>query len=66
LGHQALVGLLQHYIQREAAYAFVVGVKDWEMKQQLLMGGDRMLNEALKLEALRWQPDHQQGCKWYR
>jgi hypothetical protein len=33
-------------IQRESAHAFVNGVKDQELKQHFLMGGDRSLNEA--------------------
>jgi hypothetical protein len=34
------------FIQREAAHAFVDGVRDREVKQHLLMGGDRSLNEV--------------------
>jgi lysophospholipid acyltransferase (LPLAT)-like uncharacterized protein len=33
--HQALLVLPQYYIQREAAYAFVKGIKDGKVKQQL-------------------------------
>jgi hypothetical protein len=44
-----------YYIPREAAYAFFNGIKYQEMKQQLCIGSDRMLNEAfnqvLNLEA---------------
>jgi hypothetical protein len=35
------------FIQRDAAHAFMDGVKDREVKEHLLMGGDRSLNEAL-------------------
>jgi hypothetical protein len=48
-------GLPVGFIQTEAAHALIDGVRDWEVKQCLLMGGDRTLNEArnqtLKLEA---------------
>jgi hypothetical protein len=39
--------LLKDFIQREAAYSFVSGVKDWDMKQHILMDGSRYLSEAL-------------------
>jgi hypothetical protein len=56
LAHQALVGLPVGHIQTEAAHVFS-GIRDREMKQHLLMGGDRTLNEALnqalKLEAAK-------------
>jgi hypothetical protein len=58
LAHRALVGLPVGYIQMEAAHACIDGVRDREVKQHLLMGGDRTLNEAfnqaLKLEAAAW------------
>jgi hypothetical protein len=47
LAHQAL-GLSVSFIQTEAAQAFIDGVRDREVKQHLLMGGDRTLNEELK------------------
>jgi hypothetical protein len=57
LAHRALVGLPVGFIQTEAANAFIDGVRDREVKQHLLMGGDRTLNEALnqalKLEAAK-------------
>jgi hypothetical protein len=57
LAHQVLVGLPIGYIQTEAAHAFIDGVRDREVKQHLLMGSDRTLNEALnqalKLEAAK-------------
>jgi hypothetical protein len=57
LAHRALVGLPVGYIQTEAAHAFIDGIRDREVKQHLLMGGGRTLNEALnhalKLEAAR-------------
>jgi hypothetical protein len=57
LVHRVLVGLPIGYIQTEAAHAFINGIRDREVKQHLLMGGDRTLNEALnqalKLEAAK-------------
>jgi hypothetical protein len=47
LAHRALVGLPVAFIQTEAANSFIDGVRDRELKQDLLMGGDRTLNEAL-------------------
>jgi hypothetical protein len=47
LAHRALVGLPLCHIQTEAAHAFINGIRDREVKQYLLMGGDRTLNEAL-------------------
>jgi hypothetical protein len=35
------------HIQTEAAHAFIDGIRDREVKQHLLLGGDRTLNEAL-------------------
>jgi hypothetical protein len=52
LAHQALVGLPVGYIQTEAAHAFIKGMRDREVKQHLLMGGDRTPNEAL-IQALK-------------
>jgi hypothetical protein len=50
LAHRALVGL-------PVDNAFIYGVRDREIKQHLLMGGDRSMNEALnqalKLEAAK-------------
>jgi hypothetical protein len=57
LAHRALVVLPSAFIQTEAANAFIDGVQDQEVKQHLLMGGDRNINEALnqalKLEAAK-------------
>jgi hypothetical protein len=47
LAHRALVGLHMDFMQRKAANAFVDGVRDLEVKQHFLMGGDRSLNEAV-------------------
>jgi hypothetical protein len=51
------VGLPVTFIQTEATHSFIDGVRDREVKQHLLMGGDRTLNEALnqalKLEAVQ-------------
>jgi hypothetical protein len=53
LVHCALVRLPKDFIQREAACAFVDGVKDWNVKQHHLVGGERSCSEALKLEAVK-------------
>jgi hypothetical protein len=57
LAHRALVGLPEGHIQTEIAHAFIDGIRDREVKQQLLLGDDRTLNEALnqavKLEAAK-------------
>jgi predicted Ser/Thr protein kinase len=60
LAHQALVELPLHFIQREAAYAFVSRIKDREMGQHLLMGGERMLDETLN-HAVRLEAAHGKG-----
>jgi hypothetical protein len=56
LAHCAFVGLPVAFIQTEAANSFI-DVWDWEVKQHLLTGGGRILNEALnqalKLEAAK-------------
>jgi hypothetical protein len=58
LAHRALLGLPVGHIQTEAAHAFISGIRDQEVKQHPLMGGNRTLNEALnqalKLEAAAW------------
>jgi hypothetical protein len=41
--HWALVSLPQHLVQMEAAYAFVDGIRNTEVKQKLLIGSARML-----------------------
>jgi hypothetical protein len=57
VAHRALVGLPVGYIRTETAHAFIHGIRDREVKQHLLMGGGRTLNEApnqaLKLEAAK-------------
>jgi hypothetical protein len=57
LAHRALVELPVGHIQTEAVHAFINGIRDREVKQHLLMSGDRTLNEALnqasKLEAAK-------------
>jgi hypothetical protein len=55
--HQDLVWLPEVFIQREAAYDCVDGVKDWEMKQYLLLGCKRLPSKALS-QALA-----SRGCK---
>jgi hypothetical protein len=39
LAHRAFVGLPADHIQTEAAHAFIDGIRDREVKQQLLLGG---------------------------
>jgi hypothetical protein len=57
LAHQALAGLPKDLIQMEANYAFTDWVYDQDLKQHLLMGNKRSLNEALnqvlRLEAVK-------------
>jgi hypothetical protein len=61
LAHQALVGLLQHYIQ---SLILSLGYRIRRLSSQLLMSGDRMFNKTLS-QALKVAAN-QQGCKWYR
>ena len=57
LAHRAFFELPVAFIQAVAAHCFIDAVRDREMKQHLLIGGDRTLNEALdqalKLEAVK-------------
>jgi len=57
MARRVLVDLPLAFIQKGAAHAFIDGLRDREVKQHLLMGGDRTLNEAfnqaLKLEAAK-------------
>lgn len=46
LGQQALVRLSTYFIQSEAAFAFISGVKDLEGVPHLPVGGRRSLSEA--------------------
>jgi hypothetical protein len=39
VAHRALVGLPFAFIQKETAHDFIDGVRDWEVKQYLFMGG---------------------------
>jgi len=48
---RALVELPVAFIQKGVTYAFIDRLRDREVKRHLLMGGDRTINEALKLEA---------------
>jgi hypothetical protein len=38
LAHRVCVGLPEGHIQTEAAHAFIDGIRDQEVKQQLLLG----------------------------
>jgi hypothetical protein len=44
--HQALARLHEYFIRKEAAYAFIHGRKDQEVKQHLLVGGSSSLRDA--------------------
>jgi hypothetical protein len=48
LTHREFVGQHVVYIQTEATNAFINEIRDQEVKQHLLGGGDRTLIEALK------------------
>ena len=48
LAHRALVGPPVAFIQTDAPHSFVEGVRDRELKQYLLMGGDRTPKWGLK------------------
>jgi hypothetical protein len=50
LVHWAIVQLSQNFIQREGK-----GIRDREVMQQLLMGGDKMLNDA-PTQAMKLEP----------
>jgi hypothetical protein len=39
--------LPDNFVQGNAAFVFVDGVKDWDVKQHLLMGGERSFNKSL-------------------
>ena len=54
LDHMALDGLPQDHIQREAAYTFIDGLRDTEIRQHLMLGGEQNLREALA-KALRME-----------
>ena len=47
LAHRASVGLQVTFIQTEVANFFIDGIRDSEVKQSLLLGGDCHLNDAL-------------------
>jgi hypothetical protein len=50
--HQVLVELPVEFIQ-DSSHAFIDTMRDQEVKQDLLMGSDRSLNKALKLEVVK-------------
>jgi peptide subunit release factor 1 (eRF1) len=47
LAHRAYLTLPEERIRREAGKAFADGVKDPDIKIQLLLGGEKTVNEAL-------------------
>jgi hypothetical protein len=63
LAQRSLVGLPVDFIQREVAHAFVHGVRERELKQHLLMGGNISLNEAFdhSMKRRMRRPEHQRG-----
>jgi hypothetical protein len=60
--HCALLIFPKDYIHREATYAFVDVVKDWDMKQHL-MGSERSLSEARGYRGGRRALSKAEGCK---
>jgi hypothetical protein len=67
LVNQVPFKLSKVYIKEKVTYVFY-GVKVWEVMQHLLMGGKRILNEALsqifKLKVAKGsQSSQKQGCK---
>jgi hypothetical protein len=52
LAYWALVRLPKHFIHIEDIHIHI-GIRDRDVKQQLLMSGDKTFNEALKLEAAK-------------
>jgi hypothetical protein len=70
LACRALLGLPVDFIQREIGHAFVDGVSDRGLKEHLLMGGDRSindaLNQALKLKAAKTAAGPAAGLRYVR
>ena len=54
LANRALVGHPVAFFQTEVTHAFIDGIRDREVKQHLLKGGDRNLNESLN-QALKME-----------
>jgi hypothetical protein len=54
LAHHAYPTLPEDHIRREAGKAFADGAEDPDIKTQLLLGGEKMINEALR-QALKLQ-----------
>jgi hypothetical protein len=48
LAHRAYPTLPEEHIRREAGKTFADGVQDPDIKIQLLLGGEKTLNEALR------------------
>jgi hypothetical protein len=48
LAHRAYPALLKDHIRREAGKAFADGVEDTTIKIQLLLGGEKTVNEVLR------------------
>jgi hypothetical protein len=54
LAHRAYPNLPTDYVAREAGKAFTYGIRDADIKIQLLLGGEKTVNEALR-QALELQ-----------
>jgi hypothetical protein len=54
LAHRAYPNLPADYVAREAGKALTYGIRDADIKIQLLLGGEKMVNEALR-QALELQ-----------
>jgi hypothetical protein len=71
LAHRAYPTLPEDHIRREAGRAYAYGVKDLDIKIQLLLGGEKTVNEALG-QALELQAvlvaarPHQNNTNTYR
>jgi hypothetical protein len=71
LAHRAYPTLPEDHIRRETGRAFAYGVKDSDIKIQLLLGGEKAVNEALgqalELQAVLVAPrPHQNNTNTYR
>jgi len=48
LAHRAFAGLPLDHVRQEAGFAFIDGIRDGEIKKQLVLGSHRTLGEALE------------------
>jgi hypothetical protein len=54
LAHRAYPTLPENHIGREAGKAFAYGVEDPDIKIQLLVGGEKTVNDALRQALNSW------------